>query len=214
MKPVEDKSSSKILCQEIEDQSKSEAEAILGQAKKERDERLKKARQEANKLQEERRNKAEAQAESIRKKILSGVHLEIKGYKLRDREEILSRIFMAVQEKLAHLRKSNGYFSFLKKLLMEGIQALDSEKIIIIPGDIERQLLQKGFLDQLQKELQKSGKKIQLSVSDEKLSDGGVILGDSKGRIRFDNRFSSRMKRNEEMMRLKVMEAVYQSKFE
>jgi len=203
------KSSSEVLCREIEEQSKEEAKAVLDQAEKEKERILKEAQDEISRFQAENKKKAEMQAENIRKKVLSGVHLEIKRQRLRNREETISRILQAVKDKFENYRKTDMYLSFVKKLVIEGIQALDSDKIEIIPGKVEKQLLKNNVLKEIEKEAKSIGLKIHLAMSDEILSEGGVVLRSLNGRMRFDNRFSTRIKRVEETMRLKVMKTVF-----
>lgn len=193
---------SKILQKEIREQSETEAAVIMEQAEKEAERILDQARSEAEKIQSEMLRKAEKQAESIRKRILSGVHLEIKKQNLQAREEMLSQLFQLVQEKLERFRKSPKYASALENMIIEGALALGSEKPELVVGDVEKKLLSKQMLIKIEKHLAKEGLKVQLSLSDQKLNEGGVVVISSDGRARFDNRFSARIRRNQDAMRV------------
>jgi len=210
MKSVEEHTeSSDILKKEIQVQSKAEAEGILKQAEKEGNQILDDARKEAEKIKNDLLQKAGVQADGIRQRILSGVHLEINKQALQDREELISKLFQAVEEKINQFRRSDSYLSFLKKLVLEGIVALGGGKLIILPGEVEKKLLTKKVLSQIEKEAhEKHGGKIVLSLSDQILTEGGVVLETSDGKTRFDNRFSARIKRIENDMRLVAVRRV------
>ena len=210
MKSVEEHTeSSEVLKKEIQVQSKAEAEAILKQAEKEAKQILDDAKKEAEKIKNDLLQKARVQANGIRQRILSGVHLEINKQALQDREKLISKLFKAVEERINQFRQSDSYLLFLKKLVLEGIVALGSEKLIIIPGEIEKKLLTKKVLSQIEKEAhERHGIKVVLSLSDQMLSEEGVVLETSDGKTRFDNRFSARVKRIENDMRLMVVRKV------
>ena len=210
MKSVEENTeSSDILKKEIQTQSKVEAEGILEQAKREAALILEDARKEAEKIKNDLLKKAKVQADGIRQKILSGVHLEINKQALQDREELLSKLFQAVEKKINQFRQSDSYLSFLKKLVLEGIMALGEGKILVLPGELEKKLLTKKVLSQIEKEAyEKYGRKVVLSLSNQILTEGGVVLETFDGKTRFDNRFSARIKRVENDMRLVAVRKV------
>jgi len=205
--------SSEELRKEIQEQSQTEAEAILRQAEKEARKIMENAQAEAEKVRSNILKKAEMQAEAVRRRIFSSVHLEIKRKILEDREALLSRLFQKVEDKLNTFRTHRDYVAFLKKLLMEGVLALDAEALRILAGEIEKKLLTRKVLSEIEKELaSKKGKTVTLSLSDETLTEGGVVLVSSDGRTKFDNRFSTRMERMKDEMRLFAMKRVIESR--
>jgi len=205
--------SSEELRKEIQEQSQTEAEAILRQAEKEARKIMENAQAEAEKVRSNILKKAEMQAEAVRRRIFSSVHLEIKRKILEDREALLSRLFQKVEDKLNTFRTHRDYVAFLKKLLMEGVLALDAEALRILAGEIEKKLLTRKVLSEIEKELaSKKGKTVTLSLSDETLTEGGVVLVSSDGRTKFDNRFSTRMERMKDEMRVFAMKRVIESR--
>jgi vacuolar-type H+-ATPase subunit E/Vma4 len=153
--------------------------------------------------------KAEAQAEGIRKKILSGVRLDVKKQNLRTREELLSKIFEQVKEKIEAFRQTKAYKGYLKELVIEGVMAIDAERMRVLPGNVEKKLLSEATVKQIIGEIQKrTGRKMKLSVADQPLPEGGVVLISEDERMLFDNRFSARMQRMQSQMRLEAMKRV------
>ena len=121
----EPKSSRQNLLKEIQEQSQTEIAAVMEQAEKEAGKILEEARNQAEKIRSEQIKKAENMAEGIKKKILSGVHLETKKQTLHIREEIITKIFNHVREKLDKFRETDAYVPFLEKMvILSGLTAL------------------------------------------------------------------------------------------
>ena len=89
--------SSDVLRREIREQSEAEAASLVEGAEKEAQRIVSGAETEAGKVRAEILKKAEVQAEGIRRRVLSGVHLEIKRQTLRAREEMLAEILNSVK---------------------------------------------------------------------------------------------------------------------
>ena len=212
---AQEKSSSQIqtqgkdeLIRGIAERSESDIKAILEQAKQDAEKTLRDAGAEAEKFQTEILRRAATQAEAVRRRILSGVHLEVKKQNLQVMEETLSKIFQQVKDRLEAFRKDKEYAAFLDRLILEGVEALDSPDIRLIPGSAERSLLSKEKLAALEREAEKLKRKVHLLLSDQTLAEGGVVLESADGRTRFDNTFSARIRRFESAMRMAAMKMV------
>ena len=206
---AEKSSSSGILQKEIESQSTREAKEILEQAEREANRILDGARKEAEKIRAEILRKAEGQAEGIRRKILSSVHLEVKNQTLRTREDLLTKIFQEVMKKLDAFHRTKGYEKYLKKLVIEGVLALDTDKIRILSGDVEKKRLNDAMVAQIQKEVKKqTGRTMSISLADQVLPESGVVMVSADERMLFDNRFSTRIRRLQNELRLEAIKRV------
>ena len=210
MSSMEDQhASSGILQKEIRSQSEKEVSTILERAEKEAQKILDDARSDAESIRSDHLRKAEARAEGIRKRILSGVHLEVKRQTLRTREELLSKIFSGVEAKMNALRKTKAYGNIVKKWVIEGILALETEMVRVLPGDVEKEFLTKEVLTQAEKEIQeRTGRKVTITVAERILPDAGVVVVSSDERMLFDNRFSTRIQRRKNEMRLEAVNRV------
>ncbi len=198
--------SSEILRREILNQSEKEIRMILDEAEKEAQEILNNAQNEEEKVSADHLHKVKTQADGIRKKILSGVHLEIKRQALRSQEKWITNLFQSVEEKLNQLRSDKTYIPYLKHFIIEGILALDSNEISILSGEIEKKYLNEKLLTQVEKEIEENyNKKVKLAVLKQSLPEGGVVLITSDAKMQFDNRFSTRIKRYRNAMRLEAV---------
>jgi vacuolar-type H+-ATPase subunit E/Vma4 len=79
----------------------------------------------------------------------------------------------------------------------------------VLSGATEKKLLSEATVKQIIGEIQKrTGRKTKLSVADQSLPEGGVVLISEDERMLFDNRFSARMQRMQSQMRLEAMKRV------
>jgi len=205
---AQENASADTLRQEILERSKADAKNLVDQADGEADRIRAEARAEAGKFQEELLKKAAVQAEAVRKRILSGVHLEVKKQHLQVMEVTLSKIFVAVRDRLEAFRKDKSYGAFVQNLALEGVEALDSSEIRVIPGELERPLLGRDRLAVIEKEAENRKRKVSLSLSDQTLSEGGVVMVSADGRTRFDNSFSARIRRYQGELRMTAMKEI------
>jgi vacuolar-type H+-ATPase subunit E/Vma4 len=194
---------SEILGREIQTQSEAEAKAILSEAEKDAKAVIEKARTEAQAIQTEIMKKAEIQAEMLRRKIVSGLHLEIKKQELLQREEAIEAVFAAAAAKLETFRAAPAYDPLLSAMLVEGTLAVDSDSCRVLPGDVERKRLTPKLLDEAGKKIKTvKGKTVSWVIDPETLPEAGLVVTSGDGRTRFDNRLSARLKRMREPMRL------------
>lgn len=196
--------SSETLCQEIRAQSERDAEAVLEQARKESARLSEEAGKRADRVREEIMEKAGAQAKAVRKKILSGVHLEIKKQRMAVQEDAIKEVTASLRKKLLDFRAGDDYGDFLEKMIIEGAASLNGGRLIIIPGDRERELLTESRLKRIADSLKERYKTIALSLSEDSLAEAGVEMTTEDRRIRFDNRFSTRLQRMDHHIRLQV----------
>jgi len=196
-------SSSDILCQEISKESQTEAEEILEQARRDAAQREKEAQTEAGRIEAEIMSRASAQADALKRRILSSLHLEIKNQKIRAREAFLMKLFGLVRQRLEAFRSSEEYPDFIRESVQEGALALGMDSIEIVSGEKEKAIISPELLRKIEAEIKKvSDRAVSLSLSRETLNEGGVVLMSRDGRVRFDNSLSARMKRVQDPMRL------------
>jgi vacuolar-type H+-ATPase subunit E/Vma4 len=203
---TENKKTPNVLVSAIQEQSNQEAQAILQRAKKDAQELLDASREEAERIRSERLADLEGQLNQERQKIISKVHLDIQEMTRKARERFVQDVFCLVKQKLSEERKAKAYSQVLVSLIMEGIPAMDSDEITLVAGDPERKLLSMKCLREIQKKSEMQLKrKIILNLSNKKLNEGGVVLVSEKGRVSFDNRFSARMQRMENELRMRAI---------
>lgn len=196
-----------LLLSEINKQSQKEIKEIKAQAEKARQETISKARREAEKLTSEMMERAEQKCDELKKKILSGVHLEIKKKNLENQELLISWFHDELRKKLNDFRNTDQYKQVLQDWVREGALVIDSEDLLIKAGEVEKNFIDKNFIQQVVDYLKKqSGETHHCKLSDEVLEEGGVIVSDAEGKIRFNNSFSARIQRKQDEIRLLIVD--------
>lgn len=196
-----------LLISEIKKQSRKEIEEINKQAEKERDDIIRKARKEAEKIKSELMGQAEQKCEDIKKKILSGVHLEIKKKNLENQDKLIYWFNTEIRKKLDEFRNTDQYKEILKEWIIEGVTVINYENFIITVGEVEKKFINKKYLQRVVDDIKdQQSKDLNCRISDEVLDEGGVIISDLEEKIRFDNSFSARMQRKQDEIHLAIVE--------
>jgi vacuolar-type H+-ATPase subunit E/Vma4 len=195
-----------LLLSEITKQSRKEIKEIKDQAEKERQDTISKARRQGEKITSEIRQKTEQQGDELKKKILSNVHLEIKKRNLENQEKLISRLSTELRKKLDEFRHADHYKQILKEWIREGASVIDKKDLILTVGKIERNFINKNFLqDVVDKIKDQKGNVQTCKLNDTVLDEGGVIVSDAEGKIRFNNSFSARIQRKQDEIRLLIV---------
>jgi len=198
-----------VLCREIRKQSDSEVKIILEHAETEVNKVMKEAEAAAAKIRREILMQAETKRDSIYKKILSGVHLEVKKTRLRSRESLLKELFRAVEAEYQDFRKSTAYGDTVFEWVLESLLALDQEKVRVTCGDLEKKWLnpkQIGAIGEAAKA--KTGRSYSITIDKTSLPRGGIVTASMDGRTRFDNTFAARMRRMQDEMRWEAIQKI------
>jgi len=197
----------------ISQQSAKEIEAIRKAAEREKELILRRAKREAERIKSEVIALAKTRSEFVQKQVAAVASLEIKRLSLQAMTIIVGEVLKQVENRLLKLRQTPAYLSLLKMIVFEGVGALNVAKILIAGGDREQVMLTPKILKSLETEInQGSGNNIQLIMTDNVISDPGVMLFSADKRIRFDNRLTIRVERVFEAHRWSVMQAFIDNK--
>ena len=197
------------LAQAIVAQADAEANKIREDAKNAARDLVAEAQLQAAKQREE-----VASAEALRRarqsaSALATAHLEARREVLRAREELIDRVFGAVEERLEALRSEPAYGRILVSLVGEAAAALESERelaVDVCAADYEfaRQALGTAPINNHRIVVR----------SDEQISRGGCIVRQSDGRVLYDNTYGSIVARHRRRLRAAVAEMLWESRWE
>lgn len=194
-----------LLISEIKKQSDKEIELIRKQTEAEVQKILKNAHQKSEKIRIDLVANAEQKAEALKRKILSGVHLEIKNEKLKNQEKLYRMFIDELHRKLDKFRHSEEYKKILKEWIIKGIMIIDDDYLVLTVGEDEHKFIDNFYLKEIIDRFENDeGKSIKLNLSKDKINDGGVITSDSSGKMSFDNSFSAKLNREKDNIRLLI----------
>lgn len=211
MKPVEQGKAALIFG--IEADARAEEQRLLADARAQAAEKKKYAQQKIDSILDEARSKAAEQAESIKRKAISGVELEIKRRSLQVRDSLIQNITDRVEKRLSAMIDGPDYRTVLTNWIVEAAIGLDAEAATVNASQRERPLIDTAMLDQArQAVLSKTGKSVTLTLSDAPpLKGQGVVLTSRDGRMAFNNQVRTRMLRKQRQMHRLIYDGLFAS---
>jgi len=198
------------IIQGIEQEAISEVEKILKDAETQAEEKKKYAEKQAQSILKEAEQRARSQADSVRKKILSGVQLEVKRRIMRVRDRVLGEILDRVKGEFRKMINTPRYREVLLGWIVEGALGLDAPSIIIKVSREELSVIDNDILNKAEDKVREvTGKKVTFQLSDDDpLSVQGVMLSTEDGRMIFNNMVQTRILRKQREIRKLVYDSL------
>ncbi|MFH1717545.1 MAG: V-type ATP synthase subunit E family protein [Planctomycetota bacterium] len=200
-----------LLISGIEADAGNEEKEIIAEAEKRAEEKRKYAEKKIESLLNDARKDAQEQAETVKKKIISGVEFEIKRRSLRLRSVLMRDLTDRVEKKLALMIGDSKYKSVLVDWITEAAVGLDAESAQINASEKERKLVDAELLAEVAKRIyEHAGRQVALGLSDaEPLKSQGVVLTAADGRTAFNNQVTTRMLRSQREIRTLIYNALF-----
>jgi vacuolar-type H+-ATPase subunit E/Vma4 len=198
----------------IETDALSEEKQIIQEAETQAAEKRSYADKKVESLLDEARKDAQEQAEKAKKKIISGVQLELKRRSLNVRGEVMRHITDKVEHKLNSMVSDTNYRSVLVNWITEAAIGLDKESAQINASEKELVYINDQLIAEVTERIrQKTGRVISLKLSKEpSLNTQGVILTADDGRTAFNNQVKTRLLRKEREIRMAIYDALFTDK--
>lgn len=195
----------------IEKDARSEAESIIAEAETLGRERRKNIEQQVLSVHKDAEKKAVEQAEVIRKKILSGVDVEVKRRKMRIQDETMKDMMNQVKENLYALINKPEYRDILLAWVVEAAVGLGAESVEVNASKDERIYFDKKFIQEAEKRIQDLlGYFVKLTMSEgHPLRSQGIVLTAEDGRTAYDNRIHTRILRKQREIRKYIYDNLF-----
>ena len=209
MEPVEKEKAA--LISGIEEDARMEAEKIIEDAEQQVAEKRKYAEKKIESILNDANEKAEEQVEIIKKKMLSGVELEVKRLSMRIQDSIIQDILKRVETRLDALIGNEDYKSVLMDWIAEAAIGLDAESAHVNTTEKERAMIDEALLSKASEKIHElTGKHVTLTLSGEPpLKSQGIVLTAVDGRTAFNNQVRTRMQRCQRDIRMMIYEALF-----
>ena len=188
------------ILQALEEQCRSECQAIFDKAKSEVDEILAEAEAEAAKIREAKMDRVKKEVASERAALMYSSRLDFKNAMIRAREEIVNKAFEQATEKLATVRVNGSYQAILAKLVEEGLKKVSGDPVLHVD----------------EKDAAVASKSLNsLNVRGEIRPDitclGGCVIADAEERVTIINTLEERLERAKSRLRMEVAEELFTS---
>jgi len=184
--------------------------AIKGDAREEADQILADAQARA----EDIRQQAQAQADTERQTILqrarqeaetlcshaaAAAQLEAQTLKLKRREQLLERVFVAARQQLASAPGWPDYEQIARRLVHEAVERLGADEVLVRADEGTQRVLGDKMLADLRKELG-----VDLRIGAPLTRGTGLVLETPDGHRRYDNTLETRLARMQDGLRAPV----------
>lgn len=179
---------------QIREEAKKKAKSIVDEAK-----------DNAKQIKKESKEKAELEAEAKKKRILALARLEARKSILAARHDMMEEAFVEAVNRLSGL-DDGEYRAIIKEMFLSADMPEGNVEVILSPKDKKR--ISHDFLKDVQKELARKGKKVELTLSDDAREiSGGFVL--RKGRVEFNNSFEAVIKMQRDVMESEVARILF-----
>ena len=187
------------LQQAIVETVERETRQIIADAEAEADSIRERAKAEARTERDEILRRAREEAETRESQAVSTARLEAQTIKLRQREQMLDRVFEQACERIPSVVDRVDYDEIARALLREAIDHLGGVDIVVKVDEHTRQALGIETLEELEE-----GLDIHLEYGPQLERGTGVVLETVDGHRRYDNRLERRLERQQEALRAAV----------
>ncbi|MGQ9810972.1 MAG: V-type ATP synthase subunit E [bacterium] len=193
-----------VMVEKMLSDARSEADRIIEKARFALESGRKRAEIEAEEIRKDMIARTVGQIEKIMKREISIAKMEARRTLLNAREKLISIAYESIRRRLSDMRREPIYRESLLNLSSEAIKSVGGDRVILRFSNLDRNVVDQGFLDEL---LKRTDKRIEVEVrmdlSDEK---AGCIALSGDQRVVFDNTYDARMKRLEQTLRARIVE--------
>ncbi len=163
----------KDIVEKIIKDAEEEGKKKVKEAEEKAEEILKEAQERSKELKKKIIERAEKEAAEEKKRIIALAKLEARNKLLEKKKIFIKEVFQEASKRISRV-SNEKYRSFLKKVILEAAESGEED---IILSERDRELVDAKFLEEINQELQKMGKKGSLKFSSETREiKGGVIL--------------------------------------
>ncbi|MDX9701813.1 MAG: V-type ATP synthase subunit E family protein [Candidatus Auribacterota bacterium] len=199
-----------ILCGQILDEAKKEAESILKKAKMLAEQRVKITEQQADSEAKKILAKAQEESEQARKKILSSLNLEEHKRRLQKQESLILTIIDQVDKELIKFSQTSDYDKFLKQSAVEALSQLHAKKPVTLTFGKDDP---KARLNSIVKDIERSlppGERVSLRIDSATHDQHGVVASIDNGLIRINNTLEERLRSQIDQVRAYIHENLFE----
>jgi V/A-type H+-transporting ATPase subunit E len=184
----------------LDEQCRSECQAVFQEAEREAKRILEQAEADAEEIRRSKKEKAIASAESEAAALLYSARLRAKNLAVEVKESVLEEVIKRAHEETEKLRNDPAYPELMADLLKEAVAVVGDEGVVHVdPRD-------RGVAE---KALSLTGLGGKFSLQDDLECSGGLVVSDREGRINIVNTFDERLKRAKERLKLDITRILF-----
>lgn len=193
------------IIERIEHDAQAQIDEIKNKASAEADRIIQSAKEEAESFRAQALEGARKEAEQRKQRLISSANLEFRKELLAEKQNAIDSAFQEAIDTLLNMEDAE-YKRVIKKMIMSSVQTGD-EEIVLSKRDKAR--LNNDFLNEVNSQLAKDGKKGNLTISEDTYEiSGGFIL--RRGSIEINNSFESLFKSSRDDLESEVAKLLFE----
>jgi vacuolar-type H+-ATPase subunit E/Vma4 len=194
--PAANEENAGIISEKIRLEAEQQIADILNLAKKEAEILIEQAQKQAAAQKQKALRELENEIKTQEEKNLAALNLETKKIILQQKSALVEDIISAVKVQAESFRNLEDYKIFLKKCILQALSVVDDQNIDIFYSFKDESIFDHAFIGQLKDLAQKKIRKdLTLTFKKNDFEDIGIIAQSKDARLKYDNRFVSRLKR-------------------
>lgn len=191
-----------VLLGEIRKKAEAESREIIAEAEKTAEQKLTAAEAQGERIKGETKERAEARAESTRETKLANLAMQKKRIRLHQNEEIMQLVMQRVENSIEDKVDTFEYARALEGWAVEACLGIGTEAALLETSRAERKYFDPAKLDGIGKKVrERGGPRMEITLSGNDNSDPGVLARSPDGRLVYDNRIVTRIRRNKNRLR-------------
>lgn len=195
------------IANEVLEDVKKEAEAVIRESERHAMEKLEKTMVEANAVYESILAESKGAIIGEQRKIEALGEVEIRNRLLQVKDTIVDSVFEEALGRLNEYAKTDEYHVCLQELLQEAAREVSSKKLVVFANLKDKEWLAEGNLENLSKKM-----RINMMLGGEAEDCiGGCKIQSLDGRIVFDNTFEARLKQARLMLQQEVTKILFET---
>jgi vacuolar-type H+-ATPase subunit E/Vma4 len=192
-----------MLARAILTEARDEADQIKADAKEKADAIRRRAQEQAEAERKTILDRARQEAERLRGQAVATAQLKARSSQLTHREQLLERVFKAVQEKLSDVQNRPDYDAITAMLLREALSELRVDAAQVRADETTQKVLKKGVLREISKDLN-----VEFKDGDVLEEGTGIVVDANDGKVHYDNTLETRLRRLQGVLRSSVYQVL------
>ncbi len=199
----------KLIVEDIVKEAEEKAAEVIRAAKREAATMLDAARLGAKEGEEHELKEAHARGDQVYEEVMAEGRMKAKKEMLQKKEGLISDVFKEAEERLQAHVDSERYKEDLARIAVGACRKLGSGDAVVRANRRDLKLLE-SFKEQMARELSSGEKIVNISFGEPIEAIGGVRVGTPDGKVEIDETFEGRMRREFEVLRVKVAKVLFE----
>lgn len=199
----------RLLAEDILKEAEQKAALIIQEVNHQANAIIDSAKINAEEEEKLKLKEAEGKGHQMYAEILAQAKVEARKELLREKEQIIQKVFKEAEEKLRKHTLAPGYKEDLIRITVEACRELGTSEIVIRANERDLETL-RSLKNTVARELMADNKNISISLGEPIGATGGVKVAAADGKIEIDETFEGKIQRLADALRVRVAKLLFE----